>query len=279
MAIKALFLSGKNETLTDSLYQWDYGQELEIEATDLGTQEVEVHFACPSMSEALVRLCYLTDGIGAVVVPDDCLEQSSTITAWIYEIVGTQGRTRKVITIPVIARTRPSVGRDIPTEISDRYTELITQVNEVLGDLKSGKVVVKSATTAVTATSATTAGNASTANYAVSAASADHAATATVLKPTLVSGALSEYSYSITSIGMYVVVFSTLAGTHTAFLAISDLEKEARGTQGTCAPPNGSTADTATAMPYYSSGYLHVYHPKPANNLLPIISVHKLSNM
>ena len=178
MAIKALFLSGKNETLTDSLYQWDYGQELEIEAADLGSGEVEVHFACPSMSEALVRLCYLTDGIGTVIVPDDCLEQSSTITAWIYEIAGTQGRTRKVITIPVIARTRPSVGRDIPTEIYDKYTEVITEIGKALADLKSGNIVVKKATEAVTATSATSAGNASSASYAISAGSANTASKA-----------------------------------------------------------------------------------------------------
>lgn len=175
MAIKALFLSGKHDVTTDSLYQWDYGQKLEIEAVDLGTEEVEVHFACPNMSEAIVRPCYLTDGIGVVTIPDDCLEQSSPITAWVYEIAGTQGRTRKIIKIPVIARTRPCVGRDIPTEISDKYTELITDVNEVLGDLKNGNVVVKKATEAVSATSATTAGNASSANYATTAGSANTA--------------------------------------------------------------------------------------------------------
>ena len=175
MAIKALFLSGKNEALTDSLYQWDYGQELEIEAADLGSGEVEVHFACPSMSEAIVKLCYLTNGIGTVTIPDDCLEQSSTITAWVYEIVGTQGRTRKVVNIPVIARTRPSAGHDIPTEFQDRYTELITEINKALDDLESGDVVVKKATEAVTATSATHAGNASTANHAVSADTATKA--------------------------------------------------------------------------------------------------------
>lgn len=175
MAIKALFQSGNVEALTDSLYQWDYGQELEIEAVDLGTQEIEVHFACPNMTEAIVKPCYLAAGIGTVSIPDDCLEQSSTITAWIYEIVGTQGRTRKVVKIPVIARTRPSVGHDIPTEICDRYTELITAVNKALAELQSGDIVVKKATEAVTATTATSAGNASSASYAVSAGSANKA--------------------------------------------------------------------------------------------------------
>lgn len=176
MAIKATFLTGKNETQTDSLYQWDYGQVLEIESAVLSSNTVEVHFACTNMSEAIVRVCtFSADGVLTVAIPDDCLEQSSLITAWIYEIAGTQGRTSKVIRIPVVARTRPSVGRDIPTDISDRYTELMTAVNEAVEDLKNGNVMVKNAQTAVTANSATTAGNASTANYAVSADSANKA--------------------------------------------------------------------------------------------------------
>ena len=176
MAIKATFPAGKNETVTDSLYQWDYGQVLEIESAVLGSNTVEVHFACTNMSEAIIRVCTFSEGgVVTVAIPDDCLEQSSPITAWIYEIAGTQGRTSKVIRIPVIARTRPSVGHDIPTEISDRYTELITNVNETLDKLENGQVSVKKAETATKADSATTAGNASTANYAVSAGSSSRA--------------------------------------------------------------------------------------------------------
>ena len=279
MAIKALFLSGNHEVLTDSLYQWDYGQELEIESVDLGSGEVEIHFACQNMTEAIVRPCYLTNGIGVVTVPDDCLEQSSLITAWVYEIAGTQGRTRKVVRIPVTARTRPHIGRDIPTEICDKYTELITDINTALGDLKNGDIVVKSALSAGTANSATTAGNASTANYAVSAASAEHANGATIVKPLLEENKLSQTTYKITSVGMYVVVFSTSAGNHSAFIVIPDLERESRGTQCTCTPPSGSSADIDNAIPYYADSYLRVYHPKASNTSLPILSVYKISDV
>lgn len=175
MAIKVNIPYGENSATVSGLYQWDYGQTLEIESVDLGSMIGEVHFACPSMSEAIVVPCNFTEGLGAVTIPNECLEQSSTISAWIYEIAGTQGRTRKVITIHITARTRPSVGHDIPAEISDKYTALITEVNGAVKDLKTGEVVVKKATTAETATSAKTAGNASTANYAVSAASANTA--------------------------------------------------------------------------------------------------------
>ncbi len=172
MAIKALFETGKNEITVEGLYQWDYGQVLEIESSDLGTEIVEVHFACTNMTEAVVRPCTLTNGIGSVTIPDDCLEQSTTIIAWVYTIEGTQGKTRKVIYLPVIARTRPGASRNIPPEISDRYTELITEVNEAVNGLESGNVVVERANNATKADHATAAGNASTANHAMIAENA-----------------------------------------------------------------------------------------------------------
>lgn len=183
MSIKVNIPSGQNTATVSGLYQWDYGQVLEIESADLGNMIGEVHFACSSMSEAVVVSCNFTEGIGSVAIPDECLEQSSNITAWIYEISGTQGRTRKVITIYVTARTRPSVGQDIPTEISNRYTELITEVNEAINALKNGDVVVKKATEAVTASTATSAGNASTANHAMSADTATKATKDTLGHP------------------------------------------------------------------------------------------------
>lgn len=175
MAIKVNIPYGQNTATVSGLYQWDYGQVLEIESTDLGTMIGEVHFACSSMSEAIVVSCNFTNGLGSVTIPDECLEQSSTISAWIYEIDGTQGRTRKVVTIPVTARTRPSAGHDIPTEISDKYTQLITEVNEAIDKLENGQIAVGKAKVAEKADSATTAGNASTANYSVTAGSANSA--------------------------------------------------------------------------------------------------------
>lgn len=268
MAIKALFLSGNQEVLTDSLYQWDYGQELEIEAVDLGSGEVEIHFACQNMTEAIVRPCYLTDGIGVVTIPDDCLEQSSLITAWVYEIAGTQGRTRKVVKIPVISRTRPHIGRDIPTEICDRYTELITEVNTAIGDLKNGNIVVKNATTAETANSATTAGNASTANYAVSATHASESNSAKVLTPEeLLTPDSDRHYYPIVEPGVYAVIFNTKHTTQaSALIAVPDLGIDVYGT------------DTMLGQPVYEESYgrLSVYLD---GETLPIVTVYKVANL
>ena len=175
MALKATFTAGSDTTTVKGLFQWDYGQELEIEASDIGSEIVEIHFASYNMNEAIVRSCAFSNGTGRVAIPDTCLEQSSPITAWIYQIHGTGGHTIKTITMLVNPRTRPSVNRDIPAVISDRYTELITQVNESVDALENGSVIVAKAIEAQNATHATSASNASTANFATTAAMAQNA--------------------------------------------------------------------------------------------------------
>ena len=175
MTIKATFLKGANTITVNGLYQWDYGRVLEIECEDIGSEIAEVHFACHNMSVAVVRSCTFADGVGSVKIPDTCLEQTTPITAWIYRINGTEGHTFKTINLPVIARTRPAMGKDIPQEISNKYTELLTEVNEAVDALENGNVTAKRATNAENADYATTAGNASSAGYATSAGSANTA--------------------------------------------------------------------------------------------------------
>lgn len=178
MAIKAVFPTGKDTISVSGLFQWDYGQILEIESADIGSEIMEVHFACKNMTEAIVRSCSFTDGVGTVVIPDQCLEQSSTITAWLYRIVGTQGHTIKTISLQITERTRPSIVREIPQIISDRYTELITEINESIDNLENGNVTVARAIDADKAAFATSAGNAANANHAVSADNATNATNA-----------------------------------------------------------------------------------------------------
>lgn len=177
MAIKVQFSVGETSKRTAPLYQWDYGQQLEIESADLPTL-IEVHFACPDMSEAIIRSCSVSNGIAAVTIPDRCLEQSNPITAWVYEINGSCGATTKAVVIPVTARTRPCRSAEIPQDVSDRYTELITEVNEAVGKLTKGEIMVASAAKATSADRATTAGNASTAAHAEQAAYATNAGAA-----------------------------------------------------------------------------------------------------
>ena len=176
MAIKVLFSPNQNTITVGGLYQWDYGRVLEIECTELGSEIMEVHFACRGMEEAIVRPCTFSSGIGTVTIPDRCLEQTNDITAWIYKVESTQGHTVKTITLPVVARTRPSKSVDIPTEHIDRYAEALTQINEAVDRLEHGTITAAKATHSVSADGATTAASAATATHATYA---DRAGSAT----------------------------------------------------------------------------------------------------
>lgn len=172
MAIKVQIPTGTSTATLSGLFQWDYGQELEIECEEIGSELLEVHFACHGMTEAVVRVCAFSNGVGTVEIPDECLEQTSAITAWLYRVDGTQGHTIKTITISINARTRPSKTRDIPTNFEDKYGQLMEEINEAVNALERGDITVAKARLAERAEHATTAGDASSATYAASAGTA-----------------------------------------------------------------------------------------------------------
>lgn len=140
----AKFPDGISEITVNGLHQWNYGQRLQIEASDLPAL-FEVHFAYPGIKDAIVRVCAAVNGVATVAIPDECLEQSRTIQAWIYEIKETAGKTTKTIRLNVIKRVRPAAGGDIPREISDKYTEAVGAMNEAVDDLKNGNVIANKA--------------------------------------------------------------------------------------------------------------------------------------
>ena len=132
MVLKAFIPSGLTEITVNGLHQWDYGQQLEIHSEDLPSL-IEVHFACMGMDMAVVRSCAVVNGVGVVTIPDQCLEQASPITAWVYEVDGSVGTTTKTILLNVMERVRPSTtAEDIPTAVVDKYTEAITAMNEMV---------------------------------------------------------------------------------------------------------------------------------------------------
>ncbi len=222
MAIKVLIPENERVVSVGGLYQWDFGQALEIECVELGSEIMEVHFACSGMAEAIVRPCTFANGIGTVIIPDQCLEQASSITAWIYSVDSKQGHTVKTITLSVTARTRPSASRDIPAEKIDEYAEALTAINTAVDKLEHGIVTVAKATHAVSADRATTATNAASATYATSAGNATKATGATYAEAILVSLAAPDVSITInngngytTKIfdeGIYVVTYTPTLG-------------------------------------------------------------------
>lgn len=141
MNLKAIIPSGMTEITVNGLHQWDYGRKLEIHSSGLPAV-IEVHFACAGMKEAVVRSCSVTNGVAVAAIPDRCLEQTAPITAWVYEIDGTSGVTTVKMNLTVKPRTRPCPTKEIPTNISDKYTEAVTAMNSVIASVAAGNVTV-----------------------------------------------------------------------------------------------------------------------------------------
>lgn len=131
MNLIAMIPAGIDAVTVNGLHQWDYGRELEIHSADLPAL-VEVHFACPGMNEAIVRVGSAVDGTVAVAIPDRCLEQSAPITAWVFEIGENNGQTIKTLTLNVTPRVRPQMAPSLDPEIADKYTEAVGAMNETI---------------------------------------------------------------------------------------------------------------------------------------------------
>lgn len=241
MAIKAQFSAGQTEIKVQSLHQWDYGQQLEIEAVDIPESVIQVHFACQGMSEAIIHSCAITGGTGVVSIPDRCLEQTTPITAWIYEVETIDGvvkkcTTTKTITIPIVARIRPGRGEEeVPETVEDAITELITQINGAIDKINTGEVIAKRAheankaehaTTAGTATRAGSADTASVATIADSARTAGNATNADNVKPKKV---FMEDAEIITEPGLYYLTIGGNALNHTLPLFVPEKGKYVYG--------------------------------------------------
>lgn len=141
MNIKAIIPAGLTEITVHGLHQWDYGRKLEIHSPDLPAI-IEVHFACAGMTEAVVRSCSVTNGVATAAIPDRCLEQTTPITAWVYELDGASGVTTAKINLVIEPRIRPCPSQEIPEDIADKYTEAVGAMNAAVNSVATGNVTV-----------------------------------------------------------------------------------------------------------------------------------------
>jgi hypothetical protein len=97
------------------------------------------------MDEAIVRVGSAAGGVVTVAIPDRCLEQSSPITAWVYEVGENYGQTLKTLTLNIMTRTRPQTAEAIDPETSDKYTEAVAAMNEAVAAMQNGDIKAKEA--------------------------------------------------------------------------------------------------------------------------------------
>ena len=104
----------REQTTTDPLYQWDYGQVLKLTGADL-PEAYEVHFALATSGEAIVMI----GNADGVAIPDQLLDQAGQLHAWLYLHSGdADGETVRHIYTRIIPRAKP--GDEEPTPEQQR---------------------------------------------------------------------------------------------------------------------------------------------------------------
>lgn len=107
--IIADFSENKSTINICPVYQYDYGQQIEINGIDDLPNSYQVHFDI-GIGEALVTKC----NSNIVNIPDEFLAQKvESPKAWLYYESNNSGTTKKTLIFHIVSRERPS---DLPTQ-------------------------------------------------------------------------------------------------------------------------------------------------------------------
>ena len=106
MLIAEFSHKGEEIEIENELWQYDYGQRLQIKGLDL-PETFEVHFAWKDSEKAKVVIGSTVAGISTVDIPNVALEQRKTITAYIYLSDAAEGETVNTIILSVNKRKAP----------------------------------------------------------------------------------------------------------------------------------------------------------------------------
>lgn len=139
--IQVNFPYGSKEATSSALYQWDYGQKLQIYGTELNDVTIQVHFCDKSCDRTIVRIASLLDATTSnpyyvVSIPDSLLENDWDIHAFIYKVDIEAGNTTHRIKIPIFKRKKPEgfISEPDPSQTT-LLEETLIEINEVVGSL------------------------------------------------------------------------------------------------------------------------------------------------
>lgn len=128
----ARFLNNSRCAVTAALWQYDYGQMLEIDGLELPST-FEVHFCNDGDATTKTQL----GSEGTVTIPDEYLTTGKNIFVYIYLHTGeNDGETEYTITIPVRRRAQPSDEEPTPEQQS-ALTEAIAALNAATAQLQA----------------------------------------------------------------------------------------------------------------------------------------------
>lgn len=123
----ALFRESDTESRTKPVWQWDYGQKIEIHGLSL-PPAVEVHFATAQDTETVTRIGTTIDNVTSVSIPDSILEQTEEIIAYIYIADLSSGQTKYAIKTYIQPRPQPQKWE--PPETEDLFQATVAAVND-----------------------------------------------------------------------------------------------------------------------------------------------------
>lgn len=107
---------GEEIEINEKLWQWDYGQKIQITGLDL-PEIFEVHFSWKDLETAKVVTGFTVDGVSTVDIPNAALQQKRMITAYIYISDREEGKTINTIYMLVSSRKAPE-GFETPEDIN-----------------------------------------------------------------------------------------------------------------------------------------------------------------
>lgn len=133
-AIKANIKSQDQTTFTRSVWQYDYGQILQITGAEL-PPAVEVQFSLYEKSgETITRVATTTDGVTEVQIPNELLKREGCkgdyfIYAYIFVSDEKSGNTKYKIAIAVKKRPKPEEPTDEPEQEENLFRATVVAVN------------------------------------------------------------------------------------------------------------------------------------------------------
>lgn len=123
----ANFTNYGEEITVDGLWQYDYGQRLQINGLNL-PDVFEVHLFWKGLEEAKVVTGYTENNKFYVDIPNESLKQRQAITVYIYLSTPETGKTVNTVMMFVNKRPEPE-GFEIPEDI-DLFHRTLTAVGE-----------------------------------------------------------------------------------------------------------------------------------------------------
>lgn len=101
-----LIINKGDRYTTDSLFQWDIEQVLEIHGLSLAS-DPEIHFTTKVLNGAIVRQCENVEGVIKVMIPNSLLQEPFTIVAHVGIYENDTFKVLEKVEIPVFKRERP----------------------------------------------------------------------------------------------------------------------------------------------------------------------------